>query len=213
MITIDQAFAITSTLQVNADWSRVDFAQLQQRLKEDPKGMGRDFTRFLQAGARMPLGDLKIATGSFDVKKFIGQNWKLLTDEQDKKSAALAEVDFKDADFLTNLDGTETLIGGEEKLKRLRKTKRILYGATVFADVWADYQVNKENSQNSFLEKLYRERGITRMYFFGDVLEDPDGNRYVLCVYRDVVGVWDWGCTWLGHDFDAGDVAVVSSQA
>ncbi len=209
-MTSNQACAIVSTLIANANWDSVDFTVLAKRIKEDPIGVGREFTRFLKAGACMPLGDMKIATAPFNVEEFIGKKWKILPEEQDKRSAELTEVDLSGANFFTCLTATETLITGEEKLFRLKMEKSwIRYGASVFMGLWKDYQANKEKS---VLEQLYQRKGITYPDFFGDVLERPNGDRHVLGLYRDVVGTWRWHYYWLGDVWNTHFLSVVSSQ-
>lgn len=133
--------------------------------------------------------------------------WKLLSDERDGRSPEFSEADFSKADFLMCLNKDGERITGEEKLKHLKDSGRIRYGATVFAGLWKDYQDHKENSAP---ERLYQERGITCMDFFGDVLLDPDGGRLVLCPCRDSDDEWRWDCGWLAHGWATGRVSAVS---
>lgn len=139
----------------------------------------------------MVISDLKIATAPFDPSEFIGPKWSIIVKEQDPRSAVLAEVDFAKAEFLTCLKKGESSIKGEKKLARLKKSGCVRFGATVFMGLWKDYQARGENS---VLERLYREKGITYLDFFGDVLQFPGGRR-VLCLFRHVAGVWYWSCT------------------
>jgi len=53
--------------------------------------------------------------------------------------------------------------------------------------LWQDYQQNKAES---VLEKLYQQKGITYIDFFGDILRGPDGDRYVLYLCRHDDGSW-----------------------
>lgn len=205
-ISIDQSHAVMATLAQNADWRAIDFEKtgLQDAVLRDPTGAGRRFTAFLQSGCRMVVGDLKIATVSFDPVSFIGKGWKIIPEEQDERSASLQEVDFGQAQFLTCLKGGEKSITGEEKLARLKKGGCIRHGATVFMGLWQDYQARKKNS---VLERLYHEKGITYLDFFGDILQDPDGRRRVLSLSRGADGAWDWLYRWLKRTWCASSLS------
>lgn len=151
----------------------------------------------------------KVATAPFDLVKFpgLGKGWRLVPEEQDADSAALTEVDFGQAEFISGLKDGESVITGEEKLKRLKASGRIRYGVTVFMGLWNDYQSRKENS---VLERLYRERRVTWMDFPGDVLLVPGGHRRVLYFYRGG-REWSWNSYWLGSDWGASRPSAVSS--
>lgn len=164
---------------------------------------------FLRNGGPTNIGDLTVVTAPFDLKKFLGENWKNVPEEQDTASAALKEVDFSKAEFVTCLKDGEKRITGEDKLARLKAGHQIRYGATVFIGLWNDYQTHKENS---VVEKLFRAKGITYIDFFGDVLLYPDGHRFVLCLYRFGVGEWVWDCHWLDRGWFADGLSAMSSQ-
>jgi hypothetical protein len=179
---------------------------------------GRRFTAFLKAGARFVLGSLKVATVSFDPQKFIGEDWTFWKglregngkdgeEERDKVSMALAEADLEKSDFLTCLEGKETSITGEEKLLRLRESNRTLYGLNIFCGLWQDYQQNKAGS---VLERLYQQKSIAYLDFFGDVLRDLHGRRCVLYLCRGGVGRWDWSYSWLISGWNSRAFTVVS---
>jgi len=192
----------------------------QEILKGDHKAFVSRFVKFLANGGRFIFGGLKIAPAPFDPQKFIGGSWSFWKgpkdgdgkngeEERDKASLSLSEVDFEKVDFTTCLEEGESSIGGEEKLVRLRKLNCVVYGTTVFAGLWQDYQQNKANS---VLEKLYQQRGVAFISFFGDVLRSPDGDRYVLCLCRSDDGSWDWCYGWLGRDWSGRGFTVVSQQ-
>ncbi|MEK7080279.1 MAG: hypothetical protein AAB925_00400 [Patescibacteria group bacterium] len=185
-------------------------------VKSDHNWFARQFAKFLANGARFIFGDLKVTTAPFDPQKFFNKDWMFWKgpkdgdglngeEERDRASMALTEVDFEKTDFLTCLKEGETSITGEEKLVRLRKLNRTLYGANVFIGLWQDYQQNKDQG---LLEKLYQQKGVMYVDFFGDILRGPRGDRCVLCLYRGGDGSWDWRCSWLndvwnGHGFTA----------
>lgn len=190
-------------------------------IKGDSEAFANQFVKFLANGGRVIiLGGLKVATAPFDPVKFIGAGWafwKGLKDgnglegeeERDKASISLTEVDFDRADFLTCLEKDESLITGEEKFIRLKKLGRTLFGANVFAGLLQDYQAQKENS---VLERLCRDKGITYIDFFGDVLRDPGGDRCVLYLCRSGGGRWGWDYRWLGSGWDGRGFSAVSQQ-
>jgi len=195
-ITVDQSHQIMAILATNINWSVIDFekSRLQDLVIRDPKGAGERFALFLQNGARVNIaGNMKITPKPFDPVKFIGKDWSLVADEHDARNDTLIEVDFMKVSFETCLKEGEIHIKGEEKLKRMKENGKIRLGATVFIGLWKDYQMRKDNS---VLEHLYREKRITYMDFFGDVLLDPDGDCHVLYLLRNDGG-WYWYYSWL----------------
>ncbi len=218
-----QALEVSARIGTQVDWEQLDGEKLQAEvISLSSEEFGRRFTAFLKAGARFVLGGLKVACAPFDPAKFINERWAFWKgpkdgdglkggEERDKASAALTEVDFDKADFLTCLEKGKSSITGEEKLIRLKKLGRTLYGATVFAGLWQDYQ-SCQNKTESVLEKLYQQKGITYIDFFGDILRHPLGYRYVLCLCRLSDGQWGWGCRWLGSAWSGQDFSAVSQQ-
>lgn len=155
----------------------------------------------------------------FDPSSFIGAGWAPwhgdangdgLTGkiDQDERSLALKEIDWVRVVFQHFLRDGETIITGEENLKRQKAVGHIRFGGNVFASLWQDYQKNKKNS---VLEWLYTTHGITFISFFGLVLRDPDGGRFVLCLCRGGGG-WDWSYGWLGGDWGARCVSGVPAS-
>ena len=215
------ALEVSARVATQIDWDSLDGAKLHEEVASlSPEEFGRRFTAFLKAGARFSLGGLKVATAPFDLQKFINKDWTFWKgpkdgdglkgeEERDKASLALTEVDFEKADLLTCLEKGESSITGEEKLIRLRKLNRPLYGANVFMGLWQDYQQNKAQS---VLEKLYQQKGITYIDFFGGILRDPFGYRLVLCLCRFDAGSWDWNCNWLGNAWYDRRFTAVSQQ-
>lgn len=205
------------------DWEQLDGDRLQlEVISLSPEERGRRMTAFLRAGMRFNFGGLKVATAPFDPKKFCSEEWdfwkgpkdgdgKSGEEERSKASLALTEIDFDKVDFLSNLEGKETLIKGETKLDRVNKLGRIVYGTTAFAGLWQNY-TDCQNKAESVLEKLYQQKGISLIYFFGDVLRSPHGYRYVLYLYRGDDGAWNWCHNWLDDDFNSHNLVAVSQQ-
>ncbi len=203
----------------NIVWD-VTCATAQQIVKDDPDDFFHRFLKFLANGGRVVLGGLKITTAPFDPVAFLGKNWAFWKGEKDgnglegdperdKASAVLTEVDFGLTEFLTCLENGESSIEGEEKYARLKKLGRTLYGVKVFMGLWLDYLAR---GAESVLEMLFKEKGITHIDFFGDILRDPVGSRYVLYLCRIDVGQWNWDCDWLGRGFREQDFSAVSQQ-
>lgn len=218
-----QALEVSARIGTQVDWDQLDGGKLQNEvINLSPEEFGRRFTVFLKNGARFNLGGLKVATVPFDPAKFIDESWAFWKgpkdgnglegeEERDKASASLAEVNFDKMDFLTCLKKGESSITGEGKFIRLKKLGRILFGANVFAGLWQDYQSCK-NKAESVLEKLYQQRGITYIDFFGDILRDPNGRRDVLYLYRDDGGQWRWRCFWLDDVWSCNNFSAVAQQ-
>ena len=208
-ITIDQSHAIMAALATNVDWTQLDSGLLQEQIIKNPREAAKHFNRFLQNGARMlVVGDFKITTVPFDLG-FVGNNWQVIAEEEDQRSAELSEVDFAKVKFVHCLKEGENSIKGEEFLRRLKKRDDIRLGAEIFMGLWNDYQAKKENS---VIERLYREGRIkNRLYFFGTILLNPNGHRDVLSLYRNDAGKWDWYVGWLKYDWSAKCLSAVLS--
>ncbi len=201
-VTRGQALEVSARVGTQVNWDEVDGDILQTGvINLSPEEFGRRFTLFLKNSARTHTsGGLKITPRPFDPVKFIGEKWSLIPEEHDVRCDTLTEVDFSKVEFETCLKDGESSIKGEEKLVRLKANGNTRLGATVFMGLWEDYQTNKENS---VLDRLYKEQGLTYLDFFGDVLLYPHGNRYVLYLYRGDGGQWRWHCYWLGSDWSA----------
>lgn len=160
--------------------------------------------------------------GSFSPPDFIGQGWAVwkgsptgngLEGESDIDARAeeLTEMDLTQILFEHSLKGGESWIKGEEKLTRLKTAGGIRLSGRAFLALWLNYQLDKENS---YLEWLYRNRKVTWLSFFGLILRNPGGDRYVLYLYRSSDG-WGWNYDWLGSGFNATRVSagLASPQA
>ena len=209
---------LMGTLQSNVDLTEVPDSTVEWVLQH-PREAGQQFTAFLHNGARLVFGALITIVNrmhKFNPVKFISENWTIWCgradgngkegeEAQDVRSLALSEIDWSKIIFETSLLEGETSITGEEKLRRLIESGVIRLDAAVGESLWSDYQSNKENS---VLERLRRERGITYLDFFGTILRGPSGSRRVLCLgWR--VGGWHWGVRWLGDDWYADHVSPV----
>lgn len=219
-----QALEVSGRIATQVKWDQIDGDELQARvISLSPEEFGRRFTAFLMAGARFIFGGgLKVSTVPFDPSKFIGPDWSFWKgpkdgnglegeEKRDETSLSLTEVDFDKADFLTCLEESESSINGEEKLVHIQKLGRTLYGASVGLGLWHDYQ-ECQNKADSKLEKLYAEKGVAYIDFFGDILRAPGGSRSVLCLDRHGDGSWYWGSHCLDSDWDDCNLTAVSQQ-
>jgi len=206
-----QALQVSARVATQVNWDELDGTYLQSEVLElSPDEFGRRFTFFLKGGARVSTGNFKIATALFDPVSFIGKSWQGIAEDRDERSATLKEVDITKAKFVSCLRDGETLIRGEEKLRRLKENGDIRLGATLFMGLWKDYQSDKENS---VLECAYQ-AGIIGDYidFFGNILLGPSGSRRVLSLYRHFYGKWDWLVHWLGGVWGVRHLSAVFPQ-
>lgn len=219
-----QALEISARVATQVDWEQLDGDDLQTKvITLSPEEFGNRFTEFLKAGARFILGGLKVACTPLNPAEFIGAGWTFWRgpkdgngldgeEERDKASMTLAEVDFDSADFLTCLEKGESSITGEEKLIRLKKLGRPIYGTTVAMGLWQDYQ-SCQNKTDSKLKRLYQQKKIgSYVDFFGDILRNPIGHRCVLYFYRFDGGSWRWSYNWLDDGWNVHGRSAVSQQ-
>ena len=223
IVSRGQALEVSARVATQVDWGQLDGGELQDEvISLPPEEFSRRFTAFLKNGARFVFGGLKIATLPFDPAKFIGEGWAFWKgrkdgnglegeEERDKGSVVLTEMDFDKAEFLACLEKGESSITGEEKLACLIKSVCTLFGATVFMGLWQDYQ-SRQNKSETVLEKLYQQKGITYVDFFGDILRSPHGNRCVLCLFRLGDGRWRWHYLWLDDGWSERHLSAVSRQ-
>ncbi|MDE2071311.1 MAG: hypothetical protein KGI70_01085 [Patescibacteria group bacterium] len=153
----------------------------------------RKTKRFVDNGCQFVIkgpGALVVdRTTPFDPAKFIGSGWEIV--EEDKKALALTTVDFSNVRFESGLKEGESVIDGEEKLKRLKRLGIRLdakFGQTLF-----------EEKGQATLRWLYDTFGITWFELSGTVLRDSRGSRYFLYLRRDDDGSWHWRCNWLDY--------------
>ena len=153
-----------------------------------------------------------IQRAPFDPAPFIGAGWTTWRgpingnglegeEECDKRSLALQEVDFTQARFVDGLKEGEKTVKGEEKLRRMRESGDILL------DPGFAVTLLNEPGQAT-LEWYYKTTGKTYLDFMGRILRNPNGNRYVLCVFRSGGGQWGWRFFfWLGDGWFADDLS------
>lgn len=199
-----QGFQLMSVLANNADWSRVP-SDVAQRIINDPMGSGQEFTSFLINGGRVVSVNPNVIsitrTIPFSPAQFLGEGWSIWKgpadgdglsgeEDQDERSLALTEVDLSKVRLLTCLKKGGNSIGGEEKLKRLKKDGHICLDAQIFLALWKNQHLIPER----WKEKTNGD--TTYIFFDGTVLRSPFGNRSVPFLYWHG-GRWLWLCFWL----------------
>ncbi|KKT18501.1 MAG: hypothetical protein UW02_C0030G0001 [Candidatus Nomurabacteria bacterium GW2011_GWB1_43_7] len=119
----------------------------------------------------------------------IGTGWSI--DEEDQRSLSLTKVDLTKVRLETMLKSNENVItGGEEKLERLKEAGYIRLDAKILWTLWENQSLIPE----SWKEKI--NGNIRFIYFDGTVLQDSNGDRYVLYLDWDD-GKWSWNVYWL----------------
>ncbi|MEQ1561616.1 MAG: hypothetical protein ABL899_02770 [Nitrospira sp.] len=203
-IAIGQSLNLFSVFANNADWDNLDSDTIQ-KIINDPRQAGQQFTAFLRNGGKVIVGEPKVVAinrNRFNPKKFIGDGWSILNDETDARSIALTELDLTKVQHVTMLKDGETYVKGEEKLKRLKASDYIRLDADIFLTLWENQHLIPE----SWKEKV---NGNTRYIFFdGTVLRHSGGRRCVLCLCWGG-GQWGWRVYWLGGGWDGGDPSAV----
>jgi hypothetical protein len=126
----------------------------------------------------------------FDPTRFIGSGWRIV--EEDTRALAITEIDFSKVRFDSGLKEGESVIDGEEKLKRLKQLPGIRLDAKTGQTLY-------EEKGQATLRWLYDTYGIRWFELAGTVLRYSDGDRCFLCLGRRGVGSWVWGCYWLGR--------------
>lgn len=198
-----QVLNAIAILMNNADWDAVN-ASILQKVIDNPREAGAQFTAFLKNGGRVIIGEPKFITVDrttpFDPATFIGEGWSI--EEQDERSLALGEIDPSSVCFNTTLKPDEVSVGGEKRLKRLIEAGNIRLDARVFQVLWENQHLIPE----SWKEKV--DGNIRYITFDGTILRNPRGDRYVLCLCW-FGGEWYWNYDWFGSKFDASSVSAV----
>lgn len=150
---------------------------------------------------------------------FIGEKWTFWKGPADGDGTQGDEdyvsepdtVDFAQLVCETHLQGKETTIDGEEKVRRTRTGANRQLGDKTFLALWNNWLACQTagKPEDSILECLWRSGKIKSIiYFFGRILRDPSGYRYVLFLYRSGGGLWHWDYNWLGNHWNAGSPSI-----
>jgi len=177
------------------------------------------FLLVLQGLATVVRANFKLAlTAIFSPVEFIGLGWSVWKGPVDGNGVEGDEecvtepdiVDFEQIVLETHLQGDDTSVHGEEKMRRARASKNRQLGGKAFLALWNNWRACKAagKPEDSILEKLRKAKKIGNVvYFFGLTLRDSDGARCVLCLCFNVGG-WGWDYDWLGNHWHASGPSV-----
>ena len=124
----------------------------------------------------------------------------LETEEEDERSVMLEEIDPSVITLESMLLG-ETVIRGEEHLKRLKQIGHIRLDARIFQTLWENQDLIPEYWKGTTKDNKH-------IFFDGTVLKNQHG-RYVICMYWDSDEKWRWTyCRldlggWIAEDLSA----------
>lgn len=183
-ITRDQSHQVLATLIQNTDWDSVDFqgSKLQDLVIRNPKEAGRQFTFFLQNGARVVVGEVtKIPTTErqFDPRRLFKKRYRIVREKTDVRSAHLREIDLAKVELVPAVAEREFLPQGFECLGRLTRNDSIRLDAHIFLTFWK----NPHLIPNYWKEKFGNE--LRYILFPGTVLMDESGEEAIISL------VWD----------------------
>jgi hypothetical protein len=190
-------------LMNNADWHAINGTALQKVI-DNPRDAGSQFTAFLKNGGRVIVGEPKVIpidrSSAFDPVAFIGERWSIV--EEDERSLRLTEVDLMKVNFETMLKERESSVVGEGKLKRIKDAGHIRLDAKVFQTLWE----NQHLIPASWKEPT--NGNTTYVFFDGTILRRSSGDRFVLYLYWQD-GEWSWHYEWLGRNWYANNPSAV----
>ncbi|MFA6473312.1 MAG: hypothetical protein WCV85_00380 [Patescibacteria group bacterium] len=132
-----------------------------------------------------------LARKTFDPEQFIGEGWTI-----DERIGKRSDGNL-DAGQITRKDYSTSdvsYINGEERLQCIKITPD-----DIQLD-GEDFLALYEEKDQLTLRWLYETKGFEWLSFWGIILRDPEGNRKVLYLYRDVGGSWVWRCLWVDID-------------
>jgi len=118
----------------------------------------------------------------FDPAQFMDHQG-LEIEEQDKQSILLEAIDSSDI-ALESMLQSETVISGEEHLRRLKKIGHTRLDAKVFQTLWENQHLIPEHWKGTAKDPKH-------IFFDGTVLKNQYG-RYVISLYWDKGKKWRW---------------------
>jgi hypothetical protein len=195
-----QALRLVSSFATDTRWGDLNPHDLQRFLELPASERGNRFTQFLwsQFSQHDPetVGSMKlmISRGFFDPAEFFGDGWKIVSEETDKVSTTITELDLRKVQQVALLDG-EAYISGEERLRRLKRSNYILLDADILVTLWW----NQHLIPNEWRALINGRKRF--VHFHGTILENIHGLRYVLCLYWE--GRWILDKSWMDDTFHA----------
>ncbi len=210
-----QARSLLASFVIDTPWEEIE-ADVQPFIELPPKQRGKRFAAFIENEFRITCDTELLLKKPFNPAAFVGGGWDVWLgpsdgdgfsgDKEDLRTLPLKTM-IRPARFVrkTCLRPDEEWITGEEKLRRLKEEPDLfLLDGSVFIALWDDYQTNKR--EESVLEWIFRNMGVTFLDFLGLPLRNPGGNRSVLYLDR-VIGGWSWHASQLKHRRNAPGVS------
>jgi hypothetical protein len=213
----DKVEQIINILAATVDLDAVDLEELDLIIQHSNK-VGEQFTSFLRTIEKSIIDDgldkdvnesieeaerptiIRINRAElFDPVQFIHHKG-LEIDEQDERSIMLEEIDPSAIALESMLQGN-TIISGNEHLKRLKQTGYIRLDAKIFQTFWENQHLIPEHWKGTMNYANY-------IFFDGTVLRNQNG-KYVICLYWADSKKWKW--TYCRLDLGAWNVKDLSA--
>ena len=203
-LTREQTLKFMSRFARFIFWNWIGEREADRALAFSPEEFGRRITAHIVSGLGVKRKDfkLKLEPFSFEPARFFGKGhtfWRGPLDRNGLKgeervswsSCSLKEINFEDVNLV--------LCSEDEHVSRAElkpnKKRSIILGGTVFMALIKDYSSRKAE-RSKILWKLYHQRGIRRIQFFGDIIRDPQGRANTLFMQINSSGLWQWGYEW-----------------
>lgn len=195
-ISIGQSHNLVSILVNNVDWSRID-GEIAQRIINDPRRAGVEFTRFIQNGARVHIVGNHVINCSAD--PFIPEDLSPegLSVEEHRRAGDFVWDPKKVLLYLSKIQKKGKVIEGNKLRKEL--SEKPVLNANVL-----DYLL-------AHPELIPEEWKRKQVFFWGTIYRTSAGHLFVRHLEYDGER-WSWGCGWLGGTWSDG-VAAISVDA
>jgi hypothetical protein len=108
-------------------------------------------------------------TKPFDPAILGHRSWSVV--EQDERALKVTRLDLDDVRLVTVFGKEETLVGGEEKIRRLKETGFIRLDARAFQEIWKN---------RALIPEWWKSKVV---FFDGTVLRRPDEKMCIFCIY------------------------------
>ena len=204
-ISIDQSHSVIQTLANNVDWRVMD-SDILQKIINNPREAGKQFTRFLKNGGRLFVGETDKVyinrSKKFDTESFFGLGCKIY----DGSFLVPRKIDLNEIILETFLEKHEDEIKGSDKIERLNKSKCVQLDIYVFDFLWNNKSKIPENW------KMKTDGKTTFIFFDGTIFLDSDGKQFVVCLYWHN-SEWQFTTRMLYHPFDTCTPSAVLLEA
>ncbi len=199
-ISIDQSHSIIQVLANNVDWNALDGDLLQEKVIKQPREAGKEFTNFLQNGARVQIvGDYFRESGELRIE--IPALPRPTLGELQKKYDFIRSIESDDSptEPVTLVLGT-VLHSGESSINGTEYEYRLKSIGGKFGYQQGIWLVEHQDELPEF-KKLCGEVYIDLP---GLIVLGGDGRRSFPCL-REYGGRWNLNWFWLGNVFRLDD--------